>query len=246
MEKKCFKCNAIKPLSDFYRHKMMADGHVNKCKECNKNDVRANRRDKIEYYRSYDAKRCRDQFRLACRYEYISEYRARNPDKYKAHCAVSNAVRDGKIVKPDVCPECNCKTRSIEMHAHHTDYSKPLDVDWMCARCHATRHPRILLLTRSNPTYMVGLSNKEDSMSRNTSRFYCDVSADVRAEKIEFDFGVDRSPRGVDYINKEVNVVTFWVGGVPVEVEPSELPEKLREAIEKEAVDNCYDDEWVE
>lgn len=40
--KKCFKCNQAKPLSDYYKHKEMPDGHVNKCKECNKKDVREN------------------------------------------------------------------------------------------------------------------------------------------------------------------------------------------------------------
>lgn len=40
--KKCFKCGTEKSLGDFYKHKGMADGHLNKCKDCNKADVKKN------------------------------------------------------------------------------------------------------------------------------------------------------------------------------------------------------------
>ena len=37
----------------------MADGHVNKCKSCNKQDVRSNYAEKADQYREYDKRRQR-------------------------------------------------------------------------------------------------------------------------------------------------------------------------------------------
>ena len=52
-----------------------------------------------------------------------------------AQVALKNAVDAGKIERPDTCEECgaSCKTP----HGHHEDYSKPLEVSWLCCKCHS-------------------------------------------------------------------------------------------------------------
>jgi hypothetical protein len=46
--KRCFKCGLLLPLSEFYAHPQMGDGHLNKCKNCTKRDVHENYLKKIE------------------------------------------------------------------------------------------------------------------------------------------------------------------------------------------------------
>jgi hypothetical protein len=42
MVKKCFKCKEERQLSQFYIHKQMRDGHLNKCISCTKKDIANN------------------------------------------------------------------------------------------------------------------------------------------------------------------------------------------------------------
>jgi len=55
-QKECFKCTETKSLSEFYKHPQMPDGHVNKCKVCNKIENKSNwwkrRGEKLEYDRN--------------------------------------------------------------------------------------------------------------------------------------------------------------------------------------------------
>jgi hypothetical protein len=69
--------------------------------------------------------------------ETLRDQRAKFPDQYFAKSAVNNALRDKRITKPDHCEICASTDR---IHGHHHDYSKPLDVWWLCDHCHKLIH----------------------------------------------------------------------------------------------------------
>ncbi len=64
------------------------------------------------------------------------------PEKARARAQVAYWVRQGKLKKPIECPRCGSGERKIQ--AHHHDYSKPLDVRWLCTYCHADFHKGVL------------------------------------------------------------------------------------------------------
>lgn len=127
--KTCKGCGARKPLTEFYAHGKMADGRLSHCKNCVCARVRQHRRAN-DSVREYDRKR--GARRPA---EVTRAYRQRHPEAYAAHTAVSNAVRDGRLTK-EPCLFCG----EERVHGHHRDYSKPLDVIWLCAKCHHRLH----------------------------------------------------------------------------------------------------------
>ena len=142
--KSCFKCKIEKPLSEFYKHAAMGDGHLNKCKTCTKDDAHQHRAKNLERIREYDRERGKLAHRLAANTEVTRAWRAEDKRRQQAHKAVSKALRHGTLFKE---PCCRCgNEKSI---AHHEDYDKPLDVMWLCQACHKQRHIEINKLLRS-------------------------------------------------------------------------------------------------
>jgi hypothetical protein len=66
---------------------------------------------------------------------YVDRFRARYPEKARAHDAVRSALRTGRLTKPALCQECG-EPPTEPLHAHHADYSKPLAVLFVCRDCH--------------------------------------------------------------------------------------------------------------
>jgi protein-arginine kinase activator protein McsA len=138
--KQCINCRQSKVIDDFYRNPNTGDGYNTVCKECNKEyqrqlqrhspEVRAARK---KYFARFNSTP-EGKEKIALRRK---SYRAKYPDKYRATNAVNNALRDGKIERPDACQLCG---NDAHLHAHHHDYDKPLEIVWVCARCHMRHH----------------------------------------------------------------------------------------------------------
>lgn len=112
--------------------------------------VKANREAKADHYREYDRERANRPDRVEARKAYAQTeqgrqasnrakkaYAERHPMRRAAHVITSNAIRDGKLVSPQVYESCG-STHKIE--AHHDDYTQPLAVRWFCEPCHKEWH----------------------------------------------------------------------------------------------------------
>lgn len=135
--KKCFKCGEIKELDEFYTHKQMADGHLNKCKKCAKKDVndRYYNPDYKEKISEYERKRNKTENRKKNKGIYYQKAKQKTPGKIKARMKLNYALVEGRI-KRQPCEVCG----DIKSEGHHKDYRKYLDVQWLCLKHHRELH----------------------------------------------------------------------------------------------------------
>ena len=131
--KRCTKCKFEKSEKDFGKDKWAKDGLRSWCKSCKK-----------EADRVYEQKKARKESRNQRNKKYFqtkvgkevrkkadARYQKANPEKVKARSAVAYALKTGRLFKQP----CHCsKTKA---GAHHEDYSKPLNVIWLCPKHHA-------------------------------------------------------------------------------------------------------------
>jgi Bacillus phage endonuclease len=68
--------------------------------------------------------------------------RRRNREKIAARSQLNYAVRSGLVARPDACQECGRvpprdHAGHAQIEAHHPDYSRPFEVEWLCPGCHS-------------------------------------------------------------------------------------------------------------
>ncbi len=126
--KQCSKCHQVKVFDDFYNNAKNKNGKHSACKDC--------------YYKYYSKTEShKASIRLWNKthkdsvYKAADAWKARNPEKDAAEKILRRQVALGNILKK-TCYKCSA-TRT---HAHHEDYTKPLDVIWCCAFHHKEIH----------------------------------------------------------------------------------------------------------
>lgn len=131
--KTCTHCAAKKPVSEFGKKGVRCgkQRYRSDCKACANVNTR-----------KWRAKNPEKQAAAMKRWR-AKRGRAKNPVPYRrhagkaAHGTVERALRSGALVKPPACARCGKSKRLV---AHHEDYEKPLEVEWLCFGCHAQHH----------------------------------------------------------------------------------------------------------
>lgn len=99
----------------------------------------------LAYQREYNRRYRRSEQGRANTLRWSQDDTRRNPEKNRARDTLENALRRGALIRPDACERCGEAPppefggRSA-IHAHHHDYSKPLEVEWLCRGCHDQDH----------------------------------------------------------------------------------------------------------
>lgn len=156
--KACTKCKKFKTSNCFYSEKRNLNGLMANCKTCinERNKIYfLNKRKDIEwvlkerdrkrtyqtnYYSKLSKNRKLEIFRNNRSVKY---WREKYPERYRAHNVISHQIVSGKLIKPEAC--FNCLSEISKLEAHHKNYNKPLDVIWLCKKCHSMQHRKYSL-----------------------------------------------------------------------------------------------------
>lgn len=139
--KQCGRCKEIKPIIEFCirksgRNKGYYDSYCKNCKPTYLKKWHHENIEKVRLYKSKQAKNWRknhsEEAKIKDRYRH-SKYK----EKDRANDIIHKAIQRGHLKKPKRCEFC-LLIKSLE--AHHEYYNKPLEVIWLCKKCHNEWH----------------------------------------------------------------------------------------------------------
>jgi len=129
----CILCKMEKTVLEFYKLSANRNGLQGSCKKCWDARSLLNKRKNYDpvkqlewsLKRKQEGRQMRDFLRQVVKF----------PEKYKARYTLKDAVKSGKV-KKEPCVVCG----NVKSQGHHDDYSKPLQVKWLCQIHHADLH----------------------------------------------------------------------------------------------------------
>lgn len=133
--KTCTVCKKVKEVSEFGKRVASKDGLVASCLECQRErDKKRNMNpDRVLARRIYGQTSEGKAARIKAR----ETWKQNNVIKQAASTIINRAVLRNKIIKPDNCSECG---KGGRIHGHHDDYAYPMQVRWLCPKCHSHWH----------------------------------------------------------------------------------------------------------
>ena len=147
MNKQCIDCGESKSLDGFHRLSRAADGRRSRCKDCRLERYHKRMADPDYAARERIRLRAKNRRRWredpAYRKQELTRRRSRpwpvdpNAAVYKR---VHRAIEAGLLVPAEHCERCGHDFSEYKREAHHADYSKPLEVEWLCKLCHGKEH----------------------------------------------------------------------------------------------------------
>lgn len=132
----CIWCKEDKGVSDF--HKSIKRGTLqHKCKECMRKYHQKRYASKKEHILSVASAYKKSDRGRVMEALHISRFREKYPEKRKAETCVTNALRQGRLVKQH-CEVCG----DLNVEAHHASYAKEdwLKIQWLCKKHHMQQH----------------------------------------------------------------------------------------------------------
>lgn len=151
--KRCPTCGEVKQVDLFFsKNRARPDGWSSHCKTCTnqrlsvyakKHPEKARERSARHKTKSPEAQRLRQRLYRQRHPDLVAQRspneRMLHPDRVSARKKVHHAVKTGRLIKPSSCERCGLIK---SLNAHHPDYSRPLDVIWLCSSCHKIVHPK--------------------------------------------------------------------------------------------------------
>jgi len=129
--KRCSDCKHTKHCTEFYKSAHQWDGLDSRCKDCQ----RKRRKSPTGFANMAPAKM------RALKQKWLTAH----PDAALSGYRLRGQVRTGKVRRPSICANCGV---SGYVEGHHENYSRPLDVTWLCRSCHKRRHHEMRVAVR--------------------------------------------------------------------------------------------------